>query len=694
GSPFAEIIESKVADVKEYQYFSSIPDMALALKAGKIDAFLTGDVVAETMINQDEKLAAFPVPFGELEVAFALPKDSPDTGNWQAALEKLGEERIQELYEIWTGTDDGKKVLPEQDWPGTNGTVRVASSDSVPPVSYVADNGRLEGLEIAVLLEMAKILDVHLDFSGMDLSSILASLETGKSDIANSCLVVSGERQKILDLVPYHKGTYVLVVRAKEKVVTVPEFTSLSELNGKTFGMQNGSAYGEIIESKVNEIGEYSYYSTIPDMSLALKSGKIDAFLTIDSIADVITAQDSSITIFPEPFDETYMAFTFRKNDPRSAEWQAALEKIGDQRVQELYEIWTGTDESKKVIQEQDWAGSNGTLKVGSCDTVVPLSYVSDDGKLVGLEIALMLEIAREMDVHLEFTGMEFSAVLSALQSGKIDIATPVAVTAERKEMLDMVPYRKSQYLLVVRAVEQTVEQPTFADNLKASFERTFITDSRWKMILLGLGRTVIMAICAGTLGTLLGFGLVLLRHKNNFIINKLIAAYSSLITGIPVVVILMVMYYIVFGKLDAPALIVAIIGFTIIFGARAYGLIHNAVMAVDEGQREAALALGYSEKVAFRRVILPQSKSIYFPTLKTQFVMLVKETSVAGYITVLEMTRAVDLVRSRTMEAFFPLITAAVIYYILTWLLTKIITSAENAFDKKREQRKIKGVD
>ncbi len=284
---------------------------------------------------------------------------------------------------------------------------------------------------------------------------------------------------------------------------------------------------------------------------------------------------------------------------------------------------------------------------------------------------------------------------MASVESGKAQVANGSIVTSEeRKKLMDFVNYHDASFVLVVRAAEKTVEQPGFTEKLKASFERTFITDSRWKMIMLGLMRTIVIAVCAGLLGTLLGFGLVFLRQKNNAVINKLIAVYSSLITGIPVVVILMVLYYIVFGKLDAPAMVVAIIGFTIIFGARAYGLIWNAVTAVDAGQREAALALGYSEKLAFRKVILPQSRSLYFQPLKTQLVMLLKETSVAGYITVLEMTRAVDLVRSRTMEAFFPLITAAAIYFVLTWLLTKLITAVEQYAENLHEQRKIKGVD
>ena len=695
GSPFAEIIESKVSDVDEYLYFSSIPDMALALKAGKIDAFITGDTVADTMINQDEGLAAFPIPFGELEYAYALPKNDPMTKKWKAACDKVGDERIQELYEIWTGSDESKKVLPEQSWAGANGIVRVASGDNVPPASYAADNGRLEGLEIAILLEMAEELDVHLEFTGMELSSIMTELQVGKADIANSCLAATEDRRQMLDLITYRKGSYVLVVRAKENAVTEPELKTFDDLSGKTVAMLTGAPFEELVREKNPDVGDMMYFSTTADMQLALKAGKIDAFVTNNAVAAMTANQDSALAEFPESLGDSYYGFAFKKGDPMRDEWQAAYDSLDKAHINELWDIWLGTDESRKVLPAQDWSGANGTVKVASCDSLPPMSYVGDNGELMGFDIAVMLEMAKEMDIHLQLTGLEFSGLMAEVQSGKAQVGNgSIIITEERSQLVDFVPYHEASFMLVVRAAGTTAEQSSIADSLKASFERTFITDSRWKMILLGLVRTVVMAVCSGSLGTLLGFGLMFLRHKNNTVINKLIAIYSSLITGIPVVVILMVMYYIVFGSLDVPALIVAVIGFTIIFGARAYGLIYNAVTAVDGGQREAALALGYSEKLAFRRVILPQSRSIYLPTLKTQFVMLIKETSVAGYITVLEMTRAVDLVRSRTMEAFFPLITAAMIYYILTRLLTKIITSAEKALSKRHEQRKIKGVD
>ena len=702
GAPFEELVREKAPGVAEIQYFSTAADMQLALKSGKIDAFLNNNAICTWMANQDSSIAEFPESLGDTYYGLAFQKGDPRCAQWQAAYDKIGKERIDELWDIWLGTDDSKKILPDQsEWPGSNGTLKTASCDSLTPMSYVGDNGVLTGFDIAVMLEIARELDVHLDFTGMEFSSVLAEVQSGKSQVANGSIVTSEERRKLVDFVAYHEAKFCLVVRAEKDpsgstaAKAHPEFTEFPQMSGKTFGLVNGSPFDKIISSKVPDVGEYLYFSSIPDMAAALKAGKIDGFLTVDTVVGMLVNQDSALAAFPESLGETDVAFALPKNDPRAAELKAALDKVGPDRIEELVSIWTGTDESRKILPEQDWPGKNGTLIVASADTAPPITYAADNGSLTGLEPAVLLEAAKAMDVHLDFKGMEFNSVLTSLQSGKADIANGcIAVTPDRAETLELVSYRKSSYQLVVRAVEETAAEPSFWDDLKASFERTFVTDGRWKMILQGLLRTVVMAVCAGILGTALGYLLVLLRHRNNRVINKLISFYSSLITGIPVVVILMVMYYIVFGKFDTPALAVAIAGFTVIFGARAYGLIQNAVNAVDDGQREAALALGYTEKKAFRKVILPQSRSIYFPTLKTQFVMLLKETSVAGYITVLEMTRAVDLVRSRTMEAFFPLITAAVIYFLLTWLLTRIITSLEKLSRSRREKRIIKGVD
>ena len=129
-----------------------------------------------------------------------------------------------------------------------------------------------------------------------------------------------------------------------------------------------------------------------------------------------------------------------------------------------------------------------------------------------------------------------------------------------------------------------------------------------------------------------------------NKLISALISVYNTIVAGLPAVVILMLLFYVVFAKSDISPVIVSIIGLTLIFAPKAYSIIINAVDSIDKGQLEAALALGYTEKKAYRT----QAKRIYFPLLRNQFVLLLKETSVVGFISAMDLTHAGDVIRGR----------------------------------------------
>ena len=482
--------------------------------------------------------------------------------------------------------------------------------------------------------------------------------------------------------------------------VTIPvaqaaEFSTFSELSGKTIAMLTGAPFEELISSKVPNVGEFQYFSTLPDMQLALRSGKIDAFLMNSAIATLVSNKNDDLTVFPENLGEAPFGFAFTKGSKERDEWQKAFDSIDPNEIQKTWEKWTGADDSVKTIPEQDWPGKNGEVKVAACDTLEPMSYSGTNGQLIGFDINIILMIAKKLDKHVKFTGMDFASVMPEVQSGKSDIGCgSIMITKERSEMVDFVEYFPGAYQLMIRENAGDVSGEGFFQGLKDSFYRTFIREDRYKMVLSGLGLTVLMSIAAGFFGLLIGFGMVFLRRKNILVFNGLIKGYSAIVMGVPVVVILMVFYYIVFGAIDLPAVLVAIVGLALIFAVRVFTTVWSAVSAVDIGQQEAAYALGYPDALAFRKVILPQARQIYFPMLQSQFVMLVKETSVAGYITVVDLTRAGDLIRSRTMEAFFPLIAIAVIYFLLTWLLTRLIRLINNKWNAKSRSRRIKGVD
>ena len=171
---------------------------------------------------------------------------------------------------------------------------------------------------------------------------------------------------------------------------------------------------------------------------------------------------------------------------------------------------------------------------------------------------------------------------------------------------------------------------------------------------------------------------------------------YSRIIEGTPVVVILMILFYVIFGKLrDMSGVVVAIIGFTLTFGAFVYDHMTVSVGSVDRGQTEAAYALGYTKNKTFFRVIFPQAMTIFLPSYSGQAVELIKATAVVGYIAVNDLTKMGDIIRSNTYEAFFPLIATAVIYFLLTWGLSLLLKLVKLSFEPKRRSAEtiLKGV-
>ena len=693
GMPFEEMISEHIPDVGGFLYFNSFPDEILALKEKKIDAVFINNALVEFAAKNDDSLEMMKDHYFDSEFGFAFPKGDPRRDTWQAVIDRLrAEGRLDALWDKWTGKDTAAKVMPQQDWAGSAGTITIACADSFEPMSYCGENSEIMGFDAEIALTVAKELDLKVKFVPMEFGSLMPYVQSGKADLAIGDIVITEERSQSVDFANYCPAYFTMLIRGK---ASEPEFKAFSELGGKRIALVTGAPFEELIRSKVPDVGEFQYFSAMPDMKLALTSGKIDAYFMNNAVGELTANQNDDIALFPEILGEATYGIAFAKGDPAYAKWQAAFDSLDPAQISAAWDKWIGADESVKVLPEQDWAGANGTVKVAACDTLMPMSYVGENGKLMGFDEEILLMLAKELDVHLEFTGMEFSSLMPSVQSGKAQIAVgSIVVNDERRELVDFIEYYPAKYVLLVRSVESQQEAPAAADGLKESFIRTFVKENRWQMIVTGLLWTVLIAVVSGVLGTLLGFALVFARHRNNPVVNKLIAGYNSLIIGIPVVVILMVLYYIVFGSIDAPAVIVAVVGFTLIFASRAFGLIWNAVQAVDGGQREAALALGYPEKLAFRRVILPQAKEIYLPTLKTQFVMLLKETSVAGYITVLDLTKAGDLIRSRTLEAFFPLIAVAVIYFLLTWLLMKLLEGISKKMDQQKEARTIKGVD
>lgn len=204
------------------------------------------------------------------------------------------------------------------------------------------------------------------------------------------------------------------------------------------------------------------------------------------------------------------------------------------------------------------------------------------------------------------------------------------------------------------------------------SIYRTLIEDNRYRYLLEGLGNTLTIALFATILGTLIGL-LVAVVKVNAYQNNKwrvgewFCNLYINLIRGTPVVVQLMIMYYIICGSIRSiSGVLVAIIAFGLNSGAYVAEIVRAGILAVDKGQTEAGRSLGLSNRETMRIIVLPQAIKNILPALGNEFITLLKETSVAGYITVMDLTKAGDIIRSRTYDAFVPLLVVAAIYLVL----------------------------
>lgn len=218
---------------------------------------------------------------------------------------------------------------------------------------------------------------------------------------------------------------------------------------------------------------------------------------------------------------------------------------------------------------------------------------------------------------------------------------------------------------------------------LKSSFISNFIDDNRWRYITDGLKITLLVTVLAVLIGVVLGFLIAIVRTTHDKtgklkILNAICKVYLTVIRGTPVVVQLMIIYFIIFGSVDISKVVVAIVAFGINSGAYVAEIFRSGIMSIDNGQFEAGRSLGFNYAQTMMYIVMPQAFKNVLPTLCNEFISLLKETSVSGYIALQDLTKGGDIIRSRTYDAFMPLIAVALIYLAMVMIFTKLVSLLE----------------
>ena len=217
---------------------------------------------------------------------------------------------------------------------------------------------------------------------------------------------------------------------------------------------------------------------------------------------------------------------------------------------------------------------------------------------------------------------------------------------------------------------------------IRHQFEITFIVDSRYRLFVMGLGNTLTIVMGALVIGVVLGSLVAIVRvyHAREGrlnLLNAVCGAYLAVFRGTPIVVQLLIMYYIVFVFVKN-GIVIAIIAFGINSGAYVAEIIRAGIMAVDVGQTEAGRSLGLSQNKTMRLIVLPQAIKNILPALGNELITLLKETSVAGYVAIRDLTRAGENIRILTMEPYFSLLFVALVYFLLVMGITRLLRLLE----------------
>ena len=596
------------------------------------------------------------------------------------------------LNEKWFGNKEPAEFLDPESLTGTNGTLRVIVNNELKPFGYIK-NGKLVGYDVEILTLFAEEYGYRLDITSVPFQSILAGVSGGAYQLGISGLTITEERKETFDFSDsYHNEDIIYVIAGDKGGLNVFQNAELGAVTGSLYG---GYCRELFPNAHISEFNNFS------DVLMALRQGKVDGTMLDRPNFNAVKRTDSKLSAVNVPQYSVEIGFGFQKTEEGyalQAQMNSFLDKLrADGRLDSMLDKWYGETEPSVSVPLEELKENPKPLRVSIDTTRKPFVYMYE-GKPVGFEIEALYLFCKEYGYNVEIEDVSFASGLAGLAGEKYDLVCGgLYMTPERKESVNF-----SEPYMVADVVMATYEKSgvgNFFASIGESFEKTFIRESRWKLIVKGILTTLLISVCAVLGGTVLGFLLYLAARSKNRALSSVTRVftkiYSKLITGTPTLVVLMLLFYVVFGRSDLGGTVVAIIGFILTFGSFVYGQLALTVEAVDKGQTEAAYALGYSRNRTFFRIVLPQAMKMFLPVYSAEIVGLIKATSVVGYIAVNDLTKMGDIIRGNTYEAFFPLIAVAVIYFMITWGAAALLGIMQRKFEPKRRKKKniLKGV-
>jgi polar amino acid transport system substrate-binding protein len=685
-------------------------DAALAVKSNKADAFVYDKSVLLNLAEKNPELAILDEPVDKLEVAAAIKKENTVLlVEMNSALQEMKKEgTLKNLRQKWVDTKyTVTPTLPKIATAKTKGVLKMGTCATIEPFSFQS-NGIFTGLDIELGRMIGERLGKKIEIVDMNFEALIPALQSGKIDFALSNFNVTEERKKlILYSVPYIENDISALVRRSTSTSAVTSnnpalLSTVADLKDKRIGVLLGSVH-DIYSMKNYPDATILQYKSPSDILLAVKSGKVDAaFYSTETLVEIFR-NDNDLALLGKPLFTVPMGIGFNKgNAPLREKFNEFLRQSKQNGVyDEMLDRWM----KKGNIQMPVIANtkSNGVLVVGTVsDKGLPFTIIKDN-KLIGFDVELTERFGAFLGKEVKFADMEFGSLIAAAVTNKIDMITStLIITEERKKQIDFSdPYFElgaSVFALKKNiatgggraAFETKTGSPSFMKSIANSFQSNIIQEKRYLLLWDGLKTTVAISVLATIFGTLLGSVVCFMRMSKKTLLNIPAKIYIAILRGTPVLVFLMLIFYVVFASINISPVLVAVIAFGMNFAAYSAEIFRTGIEGVDKGQTEAGISLGFSKVTTFHNIVLPQTVRRILPVYKGEFISLVKMTSIVGYIAVQDLTKASDIIRSRTFDAFFPLVMVAILYFLISWLLMQSLDYLERKTDPKSKRTKV----
>ena len=464
---------------------------------------------------------------------------------------------------------------------------------------------------------------------------------------------------------------------------------SIDDLKGKVIGVQIGTV-GDTYASDYEgdeEGTKVERYNKGNDAISSLKNGKIDCVIIDKEPAKAFVEKNSDLSILEEPFTlEEYAICISKKKTELKDKINNALDELKkDGTLDKIINSYISEDDNDYKYQSPEgMTYENGTLVMATNAAFPPYEYY-DNNEIIGIDADMARAVADKLNMQLKIEDMEFDAIITAVSGGKADIGVAgMTVTEDRLKNIDFTTsYTTSSQVIIVRNGKGNA-----VSSIKDNFYQSFIEKDRYKYILTGLKNTLIIAFFAVIIGVFIGFVVSVIRTTHDKtgglkILNAICRVYLTIIRGTPTMIQLLIIYYVIFASVDINKIIVAVLAFAINSGAYVAEILRGGIMSLDEGQFEGARSLGLNHKQTMRYIILPQVIKNTLPALANEFIVLIKETAISGYIGLQDLTMAGNIVRSNTYQAFFPLVSVACIYLVIVMILTMGVHKLERSLKK-----------